>query len=102
MSTTNARPGPPAPSTQPIEGSDTRLVIERVTTRSGSVYEFAWDEQDLSVRGRGGFVRMPGQPWVRITMITGDPAVNTRMFWVEDDGSTVHTTRIATIEQVPA
>lgn len=76
--------------------------LDRITTKSGSVYEFAWDEQDWPVRGpRHGQARKVGEPWRRIRMVTPGFEYDSRLFWLRDDDSSVHTTRIVSFERTP-
>ena len=79
------------------------VVIDRVTTASGTVYEFRWDDpDDVEAWPRPGMVRKNGGPWIGIGLITRGFDLNTRMFWIREDDSTVHTSAIALVEAVLA
>lgn len=73
--------------------------VDRVTTKSGSVYDFSWDEPDWPTNGtRSGRARKDGGDWRHIRMVTPGFDFGARMFFLYDDDSTVHTTRIVAVE----
>jgi len=76
-------------------------VIDRVTTKSGTVYEFAWSEPTWPSHGhRVGYVRKNGGDWEPISMVSVGFPIEGRMFWIREDGYTVHTSRIVEVEAV--
>lgn len=84
-----------------IEAPTHAPIIDRVTTLSGSVYEFAWTDPEWPQHGpRHGSVRKDGGKWDQIRMVTGRFEVGDRMFWADEDDRVVHTTRVALIETV--
>lgn len=77
------------------------ILIDRITTESGSVYEFVWDEPDWPENGpRFGRSRKAGGRWEFIQMVTPGFEIGSRMFWIREDSYTVHTSRIAAVESV--
>lgn len=77
--------------------------IDRITTASGSVYEFLWLDPTWPANGhRDGYVRKPDEPWTRIGMVTRGFTIDGQMFWLREDGHTVYTSPIVRAEVVPS
>lgn len=88
-------------TTQITETPAEIILIDRVTTKSGSVYEFTWLEPEWPSHGhRNGYVRKNGGTWEPISMVSVGFPIEGRMFWIREDGYTVHTSRIVQVEAV--
>ncbi|WP_311245408.1 MULTISPECIES: hypothetical protein [unclassified Microbacterium] len=75
--------------------------LDRVTTSSGSVYEFSWDAPGWPERGpRSGHARKAGGEWRHIRMVSVGFEYGTRMYFHYDDDSSVTTTRIVSAETI--
>lgn len=84
-----------------IEAPAPAPIVDRVTTTSGSVYEFAWNDPTWPEHGhREGFVRKSGGTWAPIRMVSVGFEIGAGMFWIREGDYFVHTSRIVAAEAV--